>query len=100
MWQQCKMWSWTGSWTWSVGLSVAIKDINEIITEIRIMSIGQVIVLYQCWFPDFDNCAVVYKKIFLFLKNWVRGHYVCKLFSDGSGENVHIYRDRVMTETW
>lgn len=31
-----------------MGLSVAIKDINEIITEIRIMSIGQVIVLYQC----------------------------------------------------
>lgn len=65
------------------------------IAEIRIMSIGQVVVLYQCWFPDFDNCAVVYKKIFLFLKNWVRGHYVYNLFSDGSGENVHIYRDRV-----
>lgn len=31
-----------------MGLSVAIKDIREIITEIRIMSIGQVIVLNQC----------------------------------------------------
>ena len=31
-----------------MGLSVAIKDISEIITEIRIMSIGQVIVLNQC----------------------------------------------------
>lgn len=97
VWQQCKMWPWTeswpGSWTWSMGLSVAIKDISEIITEIRIMSIGQVIVLNQCWFPDFDNCAVVYTKIFLFLKKWVRGHYVYKLFQMVQGK-MYTYTGR------
>lgn len=37
----------------------AIKDTIETVTNVSISSVGNQIVSYQCYFPDFYHCTVV-----------------------------------------